>query len=49
MNTKTKIYLPAIVVLVAIVAVAATPAIMAESGFEKGAWHKDAGTAAKLH
>jgi len=40
MNTKTKIYIPAIAVLVAIVAVVASPAIMAESDYEKGAWHE---------
>ena len=42
MNTKTKIYIPAIAVLVAIVAVAAAPAIMAEPGFGKDAWHEGA-------
>ena len=42
MNTKTKIYIPAIVVLVAIVAVVASPAIMAESDYEKGALHEGA-------
>ena len=42
MNTKTKIHIPAIAVLVAIVAIATTPAIMAESGYAKGAWHDGA-------
>jgi hypothetical protein len=42
MKTKTRILIPAIAVLVAIVAIATTPAIMAESGYEKGAWHDGA-------
>jgi hypothetical protein len=37
MNTKTKIYIPAIVALVAIITIAAVPAL-AESGVEKEMW-----------
>jgi hypothetical protein len=37
MNTKTKIYIPAIVALVAIITIAAVPAL-AESGADKGVW-----------
>ena len=37
MNTKTKIYIPAIVALVAIITIAAVPAL-AETGADKGMW-----------
>jgi len=47
MNTKIKIFIPAIAVLVAIVAFTASPAIMAESDYEKGASHEGANHAWK--